>query len=460
MLNLEDVVKKYTDQTIIRLKDIKFEEGQSYCILGPSGCGKSTLLNMLAGVISPSEGAIYVRDRELGAFSDKERASYSFNTVGYITQDFRLFDSFSVGSNLRIVEQGGNLPNSPEKVLNMVSLLHKINHKVKNLSGGEKQRVSIARALLKNPDIMLCDEPTASLNTSLALEIIELLVATHKETSNTLIVVTHDDRLVDYFDHVIRFEDIVYREGEEKEVVDNFTGKKRISFAKKQKPTVVQSFEDTYSDTLIEKCISGEVEEKEEAKPFSGVLVQSSTASVLLSTGILANSPITLVEAEDSEVYDTHDDDSRLVDLPDERTMVVEKSEELGIYTNKDVGNKTVLPYDEHKNINEASKKDESLSLNDEFWATKEGEKPPHFEDAQVYKDIVSPPNPWENLRTNSGTHSTGDVHSTGDMSSAVSVSAATSDDNTRHSSSPSDYSSQSSESSFSSSSDNMGGGF
>lgn len=211
-IELDGVTKVYSPDSAIYLDRVRFNKGESYCILGPSGCGKSTLLNLIAGNIKPTEGDIYIDNRELARLSQRALNDYRFNKVGYISQDFRLFEEFSVKDNLKIVGQGGKLTNSPKRVIDMVGLSHKYHSRVKNLSGGEKQRVSIARALLKSPDIMLCDEPTASLNYKLALDIIKLLIDTHKELGNTLIVVTHDDRLTEFFDSTIKFEYLLQKD--------------------------------------------------------------------------------------------------------------------------------------------------------------------------------------------------------------------------------------------------------
>lgn len=212
MIELVGVNKVHSVDTVISFKDTKFEEGKSYCILGPSGCGKSTLLNLIAGVIHPTEGDVIVNGVKLNSLSQSELDRFRYKNLGYISQDFRLFEDFTVLDNLKIVGTGGVLVNTPEHVLGLVGLKSKINKKVKTLSGGEKQRVSIARALLGNPSIMLCDEPTASLNYKLALDIMNLIVEAHKLAGNTLLVVTHDDRMVKFFDVIVKFDELLKEE--------------------------------------------------------------------------------------------------------------------------------------------------------------------------------------------------------------------------------------------------------
>lgn len=208
MIALKGIKKVYNSETSISLKDYEFINGSSYCILGPSGSGKSTLLNILAGIVKPTEGSVVINDKQMDVLSQKEIDEFRWQNIGYISQDLKLFEDFSVLDNLNILKLGGDVTFKSETVLEWVGLGHKANSKVRTLSGGEKQRVAIARALLKSPKVMLCDEPTASLNTSKGIEIIELLIKLHKEQKNTLIVVTHDDRLSKYFGEVIKFEDI------------------------------------------------------------------------------------------------------------------------------------------------------------------------------------------------------------------------------------------------------------
>lgn len=209
MIKLEGIRKIYNSDTCISLEDYVFQKEKSYCILGPSGSGKSTLLNMIAGLVKPSEGKVFIHNELISGMSEKELDYFRYQNVGYISQDLKLFEGFTVKDNLAIVALGGKTTFTVESVLEWVGLEHKLSSKVKTLSGGEKQRVAIARALLKSPKVMLCDEPTGSLNTAKGIEIIELLISLHKRQKNTLIVVTHDDRMSKYFDEVIKFEDIL-----------------------------------------------------------------------------------------------------------------------------------------------------------------------------------------------------------------------------------------------------------
>lgn len=213
LLELRQLSKKYADNTIL-LKDVVFEDGKSYLILGASGIGKSTMLSMIGGLIKPSSGAILLSDEDkvidIAKLSNKELLGLRRGTVGYIVQDFQLFDDFSVEDNIKLKQTiDKNNSKSVESVLKLVGLEGKQKSKVKNLSGGEKQRVAIARSLVGDYKVLLCDEPTGSLNKQIANELMSLLVETHKLQNNILIVVSHDDRMTKYFDEVIYFEDIL-----------------------------------------------------------------------------------------------------------------------------------------------------------------------------------------------------------------------------------------------------------
>lgn len=209
MLEIKTLEKHYDSESQIKLKEKNFEYAKSYCILGPSGSGKSTLLNMIAGVIRPTYGEILHDGTNIAALSGKELDKYRSKNIGYISQDFKLFEQMTVRDNIEVVEIVHKPVYNAKEVLDWVGLSNKYKAKVKNLSGGEKQRVAIARALLNSPKVMLCDEPTGSLNQSKAREIMELIINLHKKAGNILVVVTHDDRMSDLFDEVIPFESLI-----------------------------------------------------------------------------------------------------------------------------------------------------------------------------------------------------------------------------------------------------------
>lgn len=209
MITVNNVSKKFDEDSNIILKDIKFEDSKSYVLLGPSGCGKSTLLNMITGVVSPDSGEIKIDDYEITKMTQEEKDAYRLKNIGYIFQDFKLIEDMTVEDNLNILSLG-NIECIPiDDVLKSVGILNKKKNKIKYLSGGEKQRVAIARALIKKPNIIIADEPTGNLNFTTGEVIVKLLLEASKELSKTIIVVTHDERLTKYFDEVTYFEDLL-----------------------------------------------------------------------------------------------------------------------------------------------------------------------------------------------------------------------------------------------------------
>lgn len=215
MISIKNVEKKFDENTHLKFKDYEFKQGKTYVITGPSGCGKSTLLNLISGIHSVDKGEIVVKSYyenekipqtcELHKMNQKTRDDFRFHNIGFIFQDYKLVEDFTVMDNMLMLNINGKIY-SKEDILKALSLTHienKCNQKVKTLSGGEKQRVAIARAIVKKSNIILADEPTESLNESLSHEIIELLTTVVKKEKKTLIMVTHDNSLVKYFDHHI-----------------------------------------------------------------------------------------------------------------------------------------------------------------------------------------------------------------------------------------------------------------
>ena len=213
MIKISDLSKKFDEECNIKIKDMEFKDKTSYVLLGPSGCGKSTLLNMITGVITPTTGKIIIDDVEITKLNQQEKDAYRLKNVGYIFQDFKLIDDMTVEDNLNLLKIG-NVECLPiDEVLESVGIKNKRKSKVRNLSGGERQRVAIARALIKQPRIIIADEPTGNLNFENGKKVVELLINASKKFSNTMIIVTHDDRLVEYFDCSLHFEEMLIREG-------------------------------------------------------------------------------------------------------------------------------------------------------------------------------------------------------------------------------------------------------
>ncbi|MBQ2446281.1 MAG: ABC transporter ATP-binding protein [Oscillospiraceae bacterium] len=206
MIEIQHLGKQFRNETEIHYRDLAFETGKSYMLLGASGCGKSTLLNMIAGILSPSEGRILIDGRDMTQASQKEKDSFRIQKIGYIFQDFKLIEDMTVADNLGILRLEKVDLSSMDEILEALGISEKKHARIKHLSGGQKQRVAIARALVKKPDIILADEPTGNLNFAIGEQVIRELVKVSQ--GKTLIAVTHDDRLAKYFDVVIDMNEI------------------------------------------------------------------------------------------------------------------------------------------------------------------------------------------------------------------------------------------------------------
>ena len=207
MIKTKNLVKRFDGDTSIKYKDLTFESGKSYVLLGASGCGKSTLLNIIAGVITPSEGEIYFDGEEIGSMPQKKKDKFRIEKIGYIFQDFKLIEEMTVEDNIDILKLEGVKTDRMDEVLRELGIISKKKKKVSRLSGGERQRVAIARAFVKAPDVILADEPTGNLNYEIGRSVVEKMIEIAK--GKTLIAVTHDDRLAPMFDHVIDMNDVV-----------------------------------------------------------------------------------------------------------------------------------------------------------------------------------------------------------------------------------------------------------
>ena len=206
MIEIKGLGKQFQNETEIAYSDMIFESGRSYMLLGASGCGKSTLLNIIAGILSPSEGSVIIDGVDMTSSTQKAKDKFRIEKIGYIFQDFKLIDDMTVADNIGILRLENVDVSGMDDMLRTLSIFEKKNAKIKHLSGGQKQRVAIARALVKKPDIILADEPTGNLNFAIGEQVIKELVRVSE--GKTLIAVTHDDRLAKYFDFVVDMNEV------------------------------------------------------------------------------------------------------------------------------------------------------------------------------------------------------------------------------------------------------------
>lgn len=208
LISLKDVSKKYVvgDHEFNALSNVNLtiEEGKVVVILGPSGAGKSTLLNLIGGLDNPTSGEILIDNENIEKYSDDELASYRANKVGFVFQFYNLIPTLTIHENVALVKEISTNPLSANAMLNEVGLLDHAKKFPSELSGGEQQRVSIARALAKNPKILLCDEPTGALDSKTGVLVLKLLLKMAKEYKKTVIIVTHNQNIAKIGDMTIK----------------------------------------------------------------------------------------------------------------------------------------------------------------------------------------------------------------------------------------------------------------
>jgi putative ABC transport system ATP-binding protein len=206
-IELTNVKKTYIvgDQKFNALDgiDLSINQGEFVVILGPSGAGKSTLLNLLGGMDKATSGSIMIGDNNIAKYNDKELTRYRANEVGFIFQFYNIMPTLTVEENVNLIKDVTNTSKDSKEVLKAVGLSRHANKFPQELSGGEQQRVSIARAIMKNPKVLLCDEPTGALDSKTGVEVLKLL-REQSDNDTTVIIVTHNALIADIADRVIR----------------------------------------------------------------------------------------------------------------------------------------------------------------------------------------------------------------------------------------------------------------
>ena len=184
--------------------DFEIEQGELCVIVGPSGAGKTTVLNMLGGMDSATSGTIMLDGREISGLSEHDLTLYRRYDIGFVFQFYNLVQNLTALENVELASQICKDPLPAEQVLEQVGLAQRMDNFPAQLSGGEQQRVSIARALAKNPKLLLCNEPTGALDYNTGKQILKLLQDTCRETGRTVAVVTHNSAFCNIADRVIR----------------------------------------------------------------------------------------------------------------------------------------------------------------------------------------------------------------------------------------------------------------
>jgi len=216
IIRLDNVKKTYfigdIEVPAVRGISLEVKKGEFMALVGPSGCGKSTLMNLVGALDIPTEGRIFLEDKDIAQMSESTLANVRGKKIGFIFQQFNLISTLDALGNvvLPMIFQGYNEAKRTaraERLLKMVGLGERMHHKPNELSGGQQQRVAIARALANNPDMILADEPTGNLDSKSGRQIMDLLGHLHLKEGKTIVMVTHDLHLVHYAHRVIHLKD-------------------------------------------------------------------------------------------------------------------------------------------------------------------------------------------------------------------------------------------------------------
>jgi putative ABC transport system ATP-binding protein len=204
IFELKDVWKVYcmkgVETNALRGVNVVIKKGEYAAILGPSGSGKSTLMHVMGCLDTPTKGRVFIEGREVSQMSDDELAKIRREKIGFVFQAYNLIPGLTAVENIalpmRFAGHGrGESQRRAKELLKRVGLKERMSHKPNEMSGGEQQRVAIARSMVNNPDVILADEPTGNLDTKSGREILELLESLHKNMGKTIVIVTHDIKL-------------------------------------------------------------------------------------------------------------------------------------------------------------------------------------------------------------------------------------------------------------------------
>lgn len=214
-LEIKDLKKGFGEKEsrveVLRGLSCEIEKGEICVLLGPSGCGKSTLLNIIGGIDTPDSGYVSIEGDKMANMSEKELTKFRRKHLGYVFQMYNLIPNLNIKENVEVGKYLSDNPLDTDDLLKTLGL-YEHRHKLPNqLSGGQQQRASIGRAIIKNPDILLCDEPTGALDYNTSKEILKLIEEINHKYGNTVIIVTHNDAIKNMADRVIKLRDGMVR---------------------------------------------------------------------------------------------------------------------------------------------------------------------------------------------------------------------------------------------------------
>lgn len=220
LLRMERVGRTFFmgEVSVVVLKNVSLEirHGEFLAMVGPSGSGKTTILNLIGGMDRPTAGSVFYKEQDLAQATDRELTRYRREVIGFVFQFYNLVPNLTARENILVSTEIAAAPRDVDEVLQRVGLEHRADHFPSQLSGGEQQRVSIARAVAKNPELLLCDEPTGALDFETGKRVLRLLVDLNRQLGKTVVVITHNAALAEVADRVIHL-----RSGEISEVTEN-----------------------------------------------------------------------------------------------------------------------------------------------------------------------------------------------------------------------------------------------
>jgi len=221
-IKLENVTKTYftgeVETHAVKNVDLEIKNGEFVVLLGPSGSGKSTMLNIISGLDNPTSGKISIDDEIISDMNAKQLTKFRRDNLGFIFQQYNLLQTLSVKENVEVGREVSKLPFTVEEVLEQVGLTPQTTKYPFQLSGGEQQRVSIARAVVKNPKIMFCDEPTGALDEEMAKEVLGILQKLNETYKTSVVLITHNPSIGAMADRIIKL-----NSGEVVEIIENKT---------------------------------------------------------------------------------------------------------------------------------------------------------------------------------------------------------------------------------------------